>query len=60
MALELVISSQLFGVVESVAVLRSRVPGQKATLMLTFRHAQLLSHSLLAFPAVVSACCGNY
>lgn len=36
-ALELVASSRLFGVVESVAVLRGRAPGQRDALLLTFR-----------------------
>lgn len=36
-SLEVVCSSQLFGVVESVAVLRSRAPGQCDALLLTFR-----------------------
>lgn len=35
--LELLASSQLFGVVESVAVLRAQAPGQRDALLLTFR-----------------------
>lgn len=36
-SLELVASSQLWGVVESAAVLRGRAPGQRDALLLTFR-----------------------
>lgn len=37
MSLELLSSCQLFGVAESVAVLRGRAPGQRDALLLTFR-----------------------
>lgn len=40
-ALELLHSCSLFGVVESVAVLRARAPGQRDALMLTFRQGWL-------------------
>lgn len=40
MALELLSSCQLFGVAESVAVLRGRAPGQRDALLLTFRQAR--------------------
>lgn len=40
-SLELLCSCQLFGVAESVAVLRGRAPGQRDALMLTFRHVVL-------------------
>ena len=38
--LELVASTHLFGVVESMAVLRARAPGQRDALLLTFRSAR--------------------
>lgn len=38
-SLELLTSCQLFGVAESVAVLRGRAPGQRDALLLTFRQA---------------------
>jgi hypothetical protein len=37
LSLELLASSQLWGVVESAAVLRGRAPGQRDALLLTFR-----------------------
>ncbi|KAL4424540.1 hypothetical protein ABPG77_010120 [Micractinium sp. CCAP 211/92] len=40
-SLEVLASSQLFGVVESVAVLRGRGAGQRDALLLTFREAKL-------------------
>lgn len=41
--LELLTSCQLFGVAESVAVLRGRAPGQRDALLLTFRRVHVVA-----------------